>query len=31
LRRLNVSVPDMVDTLEDHCTFVNESLGVGER
>ena len=31
LRRLNVSVPDMVDTLEDDCTFVNESLGVGER
>ncbi len=30
LRRLNVSVPDMVDTLEDDCTFVNESLGVGE-
>lgn len=31
LRRLNVSVPDMVDTLEDDCIFVNESLGVGER
>lgn len=29
LRRLNVSVPDMVDTLADDCTFVNESLGVG--
>lgn len=28
LRRLNVSVPDMVDTLEDDCTFLNESLGV---
>ncbi len=26
LRRLNVSIPDMVDTLEDECTFVNESL-----
>jgi hypothetical protein len=31
LRRLNVSVPAMVDTLEDDCTFTNESLGVGER
>jgi len=27
LRRLNVSVPDMVDTLQDECTFVNESVG----
>jgi hypothetical protein len=27
LRRLNVSIPDMVDTLQDECTFVNESLG----
>ncbi|MGO4446190.1 hypothetical protein AB4Z42_22845 [Mycobacterium sp. 2YAF39] len=26
LRRLNVSIPDMVDTLEDECTFVKESL-----
>lgn len=28
LRRLNVNVPDMVDTVEDECTFVNESVGV---
>jgi hypothetical protein len=27
LRRLNVSIPDMVDTLEDDCTFAGESLG----
>ena len=27
LRRLNISIPDMVDTLEDDCTFVNESVG----
>lgn len=27
LRRLNVSIPDMVDTLQDECTFGNESLG----
>lgn len=27
LRRLNVSVPDMVDALEDDCTFVHESVG----
>lgn len=26
LRRLNVSIPDMVDTLEDECTFVQESI-----
>ena len=26
LRRLNVSVPDMVDTLEAECTYVQESL-----
>jgi len=26
LRRLNVSIPDMVDTLEDECTFVHESI-----
>ncbi|ABM14116.1 hypothetical protein [Mycolicibacterium vanbaalenii] len=31
LRRLNVSIPDMVDELQDDCTFVNESLGVGGR
>jgi len=27
LRRLNVSIPDMVDVLEDECTFVAESIG----
>lgn len=27
LRRLNVSIPDMVDELEDDCTFVQESIG----
>ncbi len=27
LRRLNVEIPEMVDTLEDECTFVNESIG----
>ena len=27
LRRINVAIPSMVDTLEDECTFVNESLG----
>ena len=27
LRRLNVSIPDMVDDLEDECTFVAESIG----
>lgn len=27
LRRLNVSIPDMVDELEDDCTFAAESLG----
>ncbi len=27
LRRLNVSIPDMVDRLEDECIFVNESVG----
>lgn len=27
LRRLNVSIPDMVDELEDDCIFVNESVG----
>lgn len=27
LRRLNVSIPDMVDKLEDECIFVNESVG----
>ena len=27
LRRLDVSIPDMVDTLQDECTFVNESVG----
>jgi hypothetical protein len=27
LRRLNVSIPDMVDELEDECIFVNESVG----
>jgi len=26
LRRLNVPIPDMVDTLEDECTFVQESI-----
>ncbi|WP_243841421.1 hypothetical protein [Mycobacterium sp. DL592] len=26
LRRLNVSIPDMLDTLEEDCTYVNESL-----
>jgi hypothetical protein len=26
LRRINISIPDMVDTLEDDCTFFNESL-----
>lgn len=31
LRRLNVSIPDMVDELQDDCTFVNESLGVSRR
>ncbi len=27
LRRLNVSIPKTLDTLEDQCTFVNESIG----
>ncbi|OYN81263.1 hypothetical protein [Mycolicibacterium sphagni] len=27
LRRLNISIPAMLDTLEDECTFVNESIG----
>lgn len=27
LRRLNVSIPDMVDTLEDECTFIGDSVG----
>jgi hypothetical protein len=27
LRRLNVSIPSMLDTLEDGCTFVKESIG----
>lgn len=27
LRRLNVEVPEMVDTLHEDCTFVNESVG----
>lgn len=27
LRRINVSIPEMVDTLEDECAFVNESIG----
>lgn len=27
LRRLNVEIPQMVDELEDECTFVNESVG----
>lgn len=27
LRRINVSVPDMVDQLEDECTFGQESIG----
>lgn len=27
LRRLNVSIPDMVDTLEDECGFAHESIG----
>jgi hypothetical protein len=27
LRRLNVEIPEMVDTLEDECIFVNESVG----
>jgi hypothetical protein len=27
LRRLNVSIPDMVDRLEDECIFGNESVG----
>lgn len=27
LRRLNVSIPEMVDTLEDECTFIGESVG----
>lgn len=27
LRRLNVSIPDRVDELEDECVFVNESIG----
>lgn len=27
LRRLNVDIPEMVDTLEDECTFTNESVG----
>jgi len=27
LRRLNVSIPDMVDVLADECTFVAESIG----
>jgi hypothetical protein len=26
LRRLAVSIPDMVDTLEDECTFTHESI-----
>lgn len=26
LRRLNVSIPDMLDSLEDDCTYINESL-----
>jgi len=26
LRRLSVSIPDMVDTLEDECTFTHESI-----
>ena len=26
LRRLNVSIPHMLDELEDECTFVNESV-----
>ena len=26
LRRLNVPIPDMVDTLEDECTFAHESI-----
>ena len=26
LRRLNVSIPDMLDSLEEDCTYVNESL-----
>ena len=26
LRRLNVSIPDMLDSLEADCTYVNESL-----
>ncbi len=29
LRRLNVSIPDMVDTLEDECIFAGESLSAG--
>ena len=27
LRRLNVSIPHMVDTLEDECGFAQESIG----
>lgn len=27
LRRLNVEIPEMVDKLEDECTFINESVG----
>jgi hypothetical protein len=27
LRRINVSIPDMVDTLEDECIFKQESIG----
>jgi hypothetical protein len=27
LRRLNVEIPEMVDTLADECTFINESVG----
>jgi hypothetical protein len=27
LRRLNVSIPHMLDVLEDECVFVNESIG----
>jgi hypothetical protein len=26
LRRLNISIPDMVDTVEDECIFVQESI-----
>lgn len=27
LRRVNVEIPEMVDTLQDECTFANESVG----